>query len=239
MCLLADKAFRLLFLELTSNNKNKQKKGNKQSLKIESIFQRTKGSSEPNRLKAEEKMWKNQDFFTPMKSWDSCKERQRKYSQRNAMVPLWNEANCQHCVCASTALTRVKALQKIFYLNLFPKHPRIPWPRGALSPPPGLPLWQILFSLLCLEKGWKVARIDCSACTSQANTLYGNTCSCQGLPWELKVCSTSLDRYLLLPLVIIMKGRGRNNTATLRSVCAGRARIPQGTRFCFLWSSTK
>lgn len=24
-------------------------------------------------------MGKNQDFFTPMKSWDSCKEREKKY----------------------------------------------------------------------------------------------------------------------------------------------------------------
>lgn len=148
-------------------------------------------------------MWKNQRRVKPC---DSCKGRERKqFPEKCNGAAAKGSRWWAHRVCASWALTWTKALQKMFCLNLFSNQSRILCLQGApfLRRPPSV------FFLLCLEKGWKVPGIDHSS-----NILYGNICSFQGLPWELKVRRTSLDEPLLLPLVIIIKGRGRNNTAT-------------------------
>lgn len=62
-------------------------------------------------------------FFTPMKSRDSCEEQERKYllPKKCDGAAVKQSRWSAHCVWASSALTRIKALQK-----MFPKHPRIP-----------------------------------------------------------------------------------------------------------------
>jgi len=89
-------------------------------------------------------MWKNEDFFTPVMLSDSCKEEERKYlfSEKCNGATVKCSRWSTYCIHAFSALNRIKALQKIFYLNLFPKLLTIPWPGGAPSPPTpgGLPL---------------------------------------------------------------------------------------------------
>lgn len=75
-------------------------------------------------------MWKN-EFFSPAPQNRGVLVNKGKgniYSQRNATMPLCNETGQHVVVCASSALIRIKAWQKMLYLSLLPKNPRVPYP---------------------------------------------------------------------------------------------------------------
>lgn len=112
----------------------------------------------------EEDMCKNKDFFCPH---EIMEERERKYlfSEQCNGATVQQSRWSAHYVCTSSAPTRIKPFQKIFYLNLFPAH-------GKHLPPQRFPSVPILPFLPCLEKGWKVDRIDHSAHISQAKILF-------------------------------------------------------------------
>lgn len=112
----------------------------------------------------EEDMCKNKDFFRPH---EIVEERERKYlfSEKCNGAIVQQSRWSAHCVHASSAPTRVKPFQKTFYLNLFPAREKHLLPQRCPSVP-------VLPFLPCLEKSWKVDRIDHSAHTSQAKILF-------------------------------------------------------------------